>query len=387
MKTLGTRLLAFTAALLVAACGGGGSDTTPRATITSVKVFGDSLADVGTFGIRFTVQGSNSLTYPEHLARFYRTSALCPVYTPTGATSFVAQPANAACTGYAIGGGRINIPGAAASDKRRIPSQLADAAAKGSYTGSDLLMIDGGGNDAADIVGAFLLFSSQATAALGDVTQTSYYQLAASVLGPVAAGQVLGGTNGAFTLGGAYMTALADVFYDAITTSALDKGAQHVVILNVPGITHTPRFQQVLGGVAASQGAPVAAQLEGVFDGWIQAFNTQLAKRASGNARVVLVDGYTTFNQQIADKAQFALQNVTTPACPATGTDASGLFTYDFPTCTDAALSAMTPPAGATGGADWWKSYLFSDSFHPTPYGHQLVFQRISLALAAAGRI
>ncbi|MEY2687729.1 MAG: hypothetical protein RL375_1927 [Pseudomonadota bacterium] len=387
MKQTRTRLAAITAAVLIAACGGGGSDTDTKAKITSVKVFGDSLADVGTFGIRFTVQGADSLTYPERLAQMYNAGTLCPVYTPTGATSFVANPANAACTGYAIGGGRINIPGAVATDKRVIPTQLADAAAKGNYTATDLLMIDGGGNDAADIVGAFLLFQSQATAALGDVTQTSYFQLAASVLGPTVAGQVLAGTNGAFTLGGAYMTALANTFYDSITTSALDKGAQNVVILNVPGITNTPRFQQVLAGVALQQNATVAAQLEAVFDGWVQAFNAQLVTRASGNAKVVVVDGYTTFNQEIADKAQFGLQNVTTPACPSTGVDSNGLFTYDFPTCTAAALSAATPPAGATGGADWWKSYLFSDSFHPTPYGHQLVYQRISLELARTGRL
>ena len=53
--------------------------------------------------------------------------------------------------------------------------------------------------------------------------------------------------------------------------------------------------------------------------------------------------------------------------------------------CTAAALSAQTPPAGATGGADWWKTYAFSDSFHPTPYGHQLVSQLVSRSLARAG--
>ena len=46
------------AACMLAACGGGGSDTTPAARVTSVKVMGDSLADSGTFGYKFTVQGS-----------------------------------------------------------------------------------------------------------------------------------------------------------------------------------------------------------------------------------------------------------------------------------------------------------------------------------------
>ena len=46
------------AAAVLTACGGGGSDTTPAAPVTSVKVFGDSLADSGTFGMKFTVQGT-----------------------------------------------------------------------------------------------------------------------------------------------------------------------------------------------------------------------------------------------------------------------------------------------------------------------------------------
>jgi outer membrane lipase/esterase len=60
-------------------------------------------------------------------------------------------------------------------------------------------------------------------------------------------------------------------------------------------------------------------------------------------------------------------------ACPATGAGADGLPTYSFPTCTEAALSASIP-VGETS-ANWWKSYAFADSFHPTPYGHQQMSQ------------
>ena len=41
--------------------------------------------------------------------------------------------------------------------------------------------------------------------------------------------------------------------------------------------------------------------------------------------------------------------------------------------------------AGATGGADWWKSYAFADSFHPTPYAHQQIGQLLSRTLSTAG--
>jgi lysophospholipase L1-like esterase len=45
----------------------------------------------------------------------------------------------------------------------------------------------------------------------------------------------------------------------------------------------------------------------------------------------------------------------------------------------------MTPPAGATGGANWWQTYAFSDGFHPTPLGYQLLSQLVAKSLASAG--
>ena len=50
--------VSLAAAALLAGCGGGGADTTPLAPIRGVKVVGDSLADSGTFGYKFTVQGT-----------------------------------------------------------------------------------------------------------------------------------------------------------------------------------------------------------------------------------------------------------------------------------------------------------------------------------------
>src|SRR5213592_3466436 len=99
-------------AALLASCGGSdGADTAPSAAITSVKVMGDSLADSGTFGFKFTVQattstGSIDLTtpriYPELIANSYSLAALCNVYTFTG-TTFIANPTQTGCTNSAIG--------------------------------------------------------------------------------------------------------------------------------------------------------------------------------------------------------------------------------------------------------------------------------------------
>ena len=97
------------------------------------------------------------------------------------------------------------------------------------------------------------------------------------------------------------------------------------------------------------------------------------------------MDFYTSLNDQVANPVQFGLTNAKDTVCPITGVGSDGLPSYTFATCTATALSALPPPAGATGGADWWKTYAFSDSFHPTPYGHQLLGQLVSRSLAQAG--
>lgn len=67
----------------------------------------------------------------------------------------------------------------------------------------------------------------------------------------------------------------------------------------------------------------------------------------------MLVDFYTDFNNQIATPAQYGPTNVKTPASPVQGIGADGLAIYNPSTCTSMSLSAQTPPAGASGGANW----------------------------------
>jgi outer membrane lipase/esterase len=385
MKPFLTRLAAASAVLLggliVAGCGGGGSaDTTPKVSITSVKVFGDSLQDSGTFGYKFTIQGSDSLIYAERIAANYG-QTLCNFYTFTG-TTFAVNTAKPGCTNYAIGGARINYTGAGgAANPLTIGTQMATYGAAGSYGAGDLVIIDGGGNDAADLVGGFLTIPRDGGAA--------YVALLGTVLSPAQVGAaVQGGAAGLSQAGGLYMTALATRFAASVKASVLDKGAQYVVVLNLPDVTLTPRFQMVLDNVAAQSGGGAAgaaarAQYQAQFQGWMTAFNTELAAKLA-DERVIVIDFYKGFQDQFSAPAQYGLQNATTPACPISGVGSDGLPTYDFPTCTTAALSANIP-AGASGGADWWKTYAFSDSFHPTPYGHQLTQQLIAKSLAIKG--
>jgi len=180
---------------------------------------------------------------------------------------------------------------------------------------------------------------------------------------------------GAALAAGAYMQKLADTYWTTIKTLTLDKGATHVAILNMPDITLTPRFAGVMAQVAAasgggSAGAAAAAALKAAVQQREQAFNARLATDINGDARVALVPFYEDFNDEVAHPATYALANVTTPVCAETG----------FPsTCVDSTLSA-NPPAGAS--ANWWTDYLFSNNFHPTPYGHQLLANTVTRALA-----
>ena len=386
---------AATAVAILAACGGGGADpTSQRAGITSIKVMGDSLSDVGVFkgiptnGRIFSVQDSSSepnTDWTERIAALLGVPQLCNFFKFTGAAAapFSLVPG---CTSYAVGGGRINNfnpqTGAGASPFS-ITYQLQVASSAGNYKSTDLLLIDGGGNDAADLVSAYLNAAKDGGASYAAMTGTL---IPAGTLAPMLAS----GQAGLAQVGGAYMVALADKFYASIKTSALDKGAERIVVLNAPGITNTPRFQMVLGGIAAAYGggatgAGARAQSEALFKSWVEAFNSRLATLVANDKRIVLVDFYTAFNDQIANPAQYGLTNVTTPACPITGMGSDGLPLYNFQTCTAAALSAMTPPAGATGGSNWWQTYAFSDGFHPTPLGYQLLSQLVAKSLSTAG--
>lgn len=391
MRQFKWKFVALAATAILVACGGG-SDSSKT---TAVVVMGDSLADSGvfagipTFGRIFSVQGSSSepnTLWTERTAVLAKVPQLCNFYKFTGST--FTTNSTPGCTSFAIGGGRINLlPGnGGLASPQSIVKQLQDAAAtRTSYGARDLLLVDGGGNDAADLVGAFLRVPSDSGVAFNTVLTANSVLTQTSVTASLSADP-----TGA-TVGNLYMTALASTLFTAIKVNALDKGAQRVALLNMPDITHTPRFQAVLDSIAAASGggapgATARAQAQGLFRVWITTFNSALATLVAGESRIALVDFFAGFNAQMASPASFGLTNVTVPACPAVGISLDdGLPVYNFETCTAAALSAQTPPVGATGGANWWQTYAFSDGFHPTPLGHKLLADVVQTKLTAVG--
>lgn len=377
-----------TAGLLAACGGGGGADTTPKAKVTSVKVMGDSLSDSGTFGFKFTVQGSaptgpgSTMIWPERIADQFSQS-LCAHYR-AGDENLTSYQEVATCTNYAVGGGRVNPLGAPATSPLSVLVQI-QAASKAGFSAGDLVIIDGGANDAADVIGALIAAAKGNSQPLNAMVAW----LDSKAPGTSAALMTQAGgdaTKFAGLAAGAYLQTLAKTLAGSIAQNVVAKGATRVAVLNVPAITKTPRFQMVLASIAqaaggGAQGAAVAAAQEASFDALVQVFNNQLAASLAGQSQVALVDFYTEFKNQISNPAQYDFDNVTDPVCPITGVDGSGLPTYTFPTCTAAALSAMPGKPSPS----WWQHHVFADSFHPTPYGHQQMSQLVSRSLAQKG--
>lgn len=357
------------AALVLAACGGGGDDpanpSSPRT--TSVKVVGDSLSDSGTFGIKFTVQGTAapSLIWTDRVAAAVAAPALCPRYSAPGGIPAL-NPAATACTSYGVGGGRVNPRGEPDTTRFSVVQQLKDVRAQSPYNPEELLLVDGGGNDIADLVGDYL-------AAPGDMG-AAFLGLAGELLMP---GEMAGLTLE--QIGGAYMSKLADRLANALVAEALDRGAQRVVVITAPDVTRTPRFIAVLAAVSAGNGPAAAAAVKALANQWTVAFNTQLKARFAGHSRVLIVDFYAELNKWLDTPAVYGLTNTTTPACPVVGVDGQGFPAYNIAACTDTLLSA-TPPTG-----NWWRTYVFSDNFHGTPRTNELMGQLVVQALEAKG--
>lgn len=358
--------------------GCGGNDSLPaKSSVTKVYVMGDSLADVGTFGLKFTVQDSSNPKgfpiWPQIVAGNFGLDALsqCNFFASTNGITFTPN-STAGCTNFAIGNGRIfaGTSFGGASSPYNVGVQMATkVTSSGNYLPTDLVLIDGGGNDASDLVSAYL------GAAAGGAGLTAYQAFLAQQLPSATIAALLPQTNGAALAAGAYMQALANTFYASINTQVLQKNGSKVAILNMPDITVTPKLQMVLGSLGASGPAFQTAVRQ-----WITAFNTQLKTNIANDNRIALVDFYYDINDEVTNPASYGLSNAISTACPATGVGLDGLPSYTFSTCTSTALDGTS---GKTAG--WWKTYAFSDGFHPTPMAHGLLASSVARALARAG--
>ncbi len=395
---------AIALACALSACGGGGNSGVSKTDIGQVKVVGASLADSGTFGFKFTVQGPNPSTpfqvYTERIAATYGLGMCAHYSSSNGGLSYNA--ANNSCYNYAVAGAAIhfgvmtdtnsdNVKDTFTAISAAPTNQLFQLTQLGnlSWGASDLLIVgEGSANDTATLITAYL------TDAQTEGSTTLFRQVITSLMadGGTTAGLGVLASDGGAAAGVAYMTRLAQTLAASIQTNALSKGAKRVVVINTLDVTRTPKLEAVLAGLQPAQ----ATQLRALFRAWIQAYNTALDSALAAHAgKVVVVDLYTNFNAELDDPAQYGLSNITRTVCDevvnsggTTSLATAGNTALSTPStvaaCTSTAASAITPQQNG-GSSGWWQGYLFADNFRPTPYGHQLLAQLVAKRLTEAG--
>lgn len=388
MKKLKALALASSCVALLSACGGSDNhDEAPPATpVTSVTVIGDSLADIGTFGVRYTVQSTSGVPYPlwtDLVTAQTEAPQACSYYLSSDGLSFNER---AGCSNYAVAGGRIQAPSATLPTSILLQMQAARrVAGDAGFGAQELLLLDGGGNDAADLIEAYIAL--QASALLQPTPDLdSYAAFLQTVLGEETTQALLkSGEHGPELAAQAYMQALAKHFVAAIQTQLLDGGSPRVAILNIPDVTLTPRFQpllQILSALAGPDAGPeFAAQVQKLFQGWVTAFNQELAVSFESSTNVVVVDAFAQLGMWAASGAQFGFSNARDAVCPPENPLAI-MPSYDIRQCTDTYLDTHAPSDSA---ADWWKSYAFADGFHPTPLGHAAIAKAVTEAMQSKG--
>ncbi|MFT3803766.1 MAG: SGNH/GDSL hydrolase family protein [Burkholderiaceae bacterium] len=337
--------IASASVLVLAACGGGSHDD--RMQVRSMVVFGDSLSDVGTYAAatgdprnpgKFTVNPGS--VWVENIAAAYGLK-LTPNRSLTldKDASGVATASTGTATvlggkGYAEGGARIvDYPMQSgignneivASVTRQIDNYLA---ANASVPPGELIVLNGGGND-------------------------TYAQFAAICWGLDNNGVGAGNTT----------QAIAD---EAIARAARQQlanarrlkaaGAQ-VVLLNLASDWSANPF--------AAHYLPAAAQASGCYaqvpptqiTTWTAQFNKIVQDGLAGTEGIVVLDADKDFAAVLANPGASGFTNVTDAACNNRTPTDSATF------CT---TSTLVDPNGS-------ETYLWSDSFHPTPHGHRLI--------------
>jgi len=388
---------ALTAALL-AACGGSdpalpgtvdpAGAPTAKGTFTALVTFGDSLSDIGTyapatsltgngqapyFGGKFTANSATAKIWVENLAT---TMALVVTPAEVGfATTSVKCPAAAnpalagTCTAYGQGGSRVTDPagighttsaGAPAALTVPIKTQIANHLTRfTSFKASDLILIWAGNND---VFAQFGAFTVKATA-----IQTNAAQ------GRISADEANKQLFQAQTDAQYAMKAAAQELTGYIRSEILAKGGKYVGVFTLPDSSMTP-----FGGTLPASVKPVLSGLVDTFNLWL--------RDGLGGQPVKIIDQNAPGKDVYANPSKYGLVNNTVPTCDATKiaaitagavTDGSSLF------CNS---TAGAPYNGIRTGADV-NTWQFADGVHPTPGGHKVISDYVTLQLRSFGWI
>lgn len=375
----------FTAAT-IAGCGGGSSagNQAPKIQFSSQVSFGDSLSDVGSYAVggilaleggRYTVNSNLANGQPaptnwtELMAAQLGQSAPCAAETglqgdPLYGFNVPITMHTPGCTAYGQGGSMVTYPygvgnanvgaipngnpvdGSAVLGQLTVPivAQMQNhlAAHGDAYSGSEVVYILAGGNDG--------IFNTQLY--LGSVQ-------AAAQAGGTAAAQAEAQVAGAAAVQAMAVAGAQLVGY--INNLVLAKGAQYVVVLNLPDLSTTPFGNLVEAALPGTQS---------LINTMVNTFNAQLQAGLT-SPNVLLVDVYSVSVNQIVNPTAYGLTNVTDTACN---------------------LTAPTNPLGSSLVCNASNvipgdisHYEFADQVHPTPYGNILIARYVASQMAIKG--
>ena len=245
------------------------------AQFSNAYVFGDSLADAGQYGARFTT--NPGLAFPMYLTQRY---------------GITVTPSFAGGTDFAQGGARVNSPNLTISPPVpdfSVAQQVGLLLSKGSLDPNALYQIDGGANDILTLVS----------------------QLGA---GQISQAQLQGGV----------VQAAIDLTTQVARLQA--GGARYIVVYNLPDVGKTP-YAAAIG--AQADATVISALFNSTLNGGI----------GNAKLNVIQVNTFALLNEIVANPAAYGFTNISIPACttasslqctPATLRDPSANLTFLF---------------------------------------------------------
>jgi outer membrane lipase/esterase len=141
-----------------------------------------------------------------------------------------------------------------------------------------------------------------------------------------------------------------------IKTQIIAKGANYVVVNNLPDVAGSP------------SGAAQTAEVRGLIDSAVQAFNAALSAGLAGDSHVLYVDLYAVSKDQVANPGPYGLTNTKDKACGNNALGGSSLV------CNGSNLVA--------GDVSHW---MFADDVHPTPYEYSLIARYVLEQMVVKG--
>lgn len=448
--------LALIAAAVLAGCGDSGTGPVAKDNqfaaakphFASQVVFGDSLADVGSYAVgpiaaagggKFTVNGVvagkaelDGRTWSEVIANFMNLPKPCAAQTGLIGQGPFAVPVvdNAACTNWAQGGARVSHPvgpgnplgGDPKGFARTVPvvTQVANHLARvgGKFSGNEIVYVMAGGNDLLAQMGQFSAAATAAGSAAGaNAFATSLVsQLAAGAPNPQTA---------AVSIATAMQTERArpgstdQTVVGAAVTAAVMAGNTAVASPAVYGpmvATATAAGQEAGAKAGADYAAANGPKLVPVMaEAGTQLANIVMTQIVGKGAKYVVVNNLPDVSISPSGRAQSAsAQQLIKGMATAFNTalraglndDPRTLYVDVFQLSIDQAANpgaygltnvtgvACGPNAGGNSslfcngtnlsGADVSK-YMFADSVHPTPYEHSLLAKYIAEQLTRKG--